>query len=278
MKQPGKFRLRFLHIPKAAGSTLAYILLRQYRGQRYFYFMSETQLDALRYAKLSAAERQEIVLFLGHSSITTGFPEADAANIITMLRNPIARVRSFCQHASEGKAPYIRRDFPPESFDLDRFLESGNYELSNMQTKMLINTGSCASPILIDSMSPAAARDLALENLFNRVSRFGIQEYFDESLILFAQSLNWRMPYYVSVNLRDSSRLIEFKQRHIDRIAELNSIDNDLYVTARQRFLDLIAGEEFDLARLKRFRFLNPAASLYLRMRSWVGGLRRRAG
>lgn len=275
MEHTDKFRLRFLHIPKVAGSTLAYILLRQYRGLRYFYFMSEAQLDAPRYAKLSAAERREIVLFLGHSSITTGFPEADAATLITLLRNPIARVRSFCQHVSEGKAPYIRQDFPPESFDLDRFLESGNYELSNMQTKMLINTGSCASPVLINSMSAAAARDLALENLFNRVSRFGIQEFFDESLILFAQFLHWRMPFYVSVNLRDPSRLIEFKQRHIDQIAELNSIDNDVYDTARQRFLDLVAGEEYDLAGLKRFRSLNPVASLYLRMRSrmgWLGG------
>lgn len=260
-------RLRFVQIPKTAGSTLAYLLLRQYRGIRYFYFTGETEADTKRYRSLSEAERGEIGFYLGHAPIATGIQEADDATLITLLRDPVRRVKSFCQHVSEGKAPYLQKDFPPDSFDLDGFLNSGNYEISNLQTKMLINKVSCASPVLINSMSPAEATDKALENLFTVISRFGIQEYFDESLIHFCRFLHWKMPFYLSANLKDSKRLIEFKPRHLDRIAELNSIDLEVYAAARKKFREIIASADFDSAKLKRFKFLNPLAIPFLQLR-----------
>ena len=268
-------RLRFLQIPKTAGYTLATLLVRQYPGARWFAFSGECKPDTQRYLNLPEKQRQEIKLFLGHAPIRTGIPDADSAILITILRDPISRVKSFCYHVREGKSPYLLKDFPPQSFDLDRFLSSGTHELYNMQTKMLINTGIAHSPELLKSMSAAAARDLALQNLCEVVSRFGIQEYFNESLILFGQFLNWNMPFYLSKNRRDDTRVLEFKQRHLDQIAELNSIDMEVYRAAKEKFLIQIEADDYDRAKLKWFNVLNPIMSPVLKIQTRVENLKR---
>jgi hypothetical protein len=266
-------RLRFLHIQKTAGLTLNQILLRQYRGKKVFQVNGPGPVAIQQYMELSEQEKQKIFLILGHLPLTTGVEDFDHATIITLLRNPISRVRSLCQHVSEGKSKYLLKDFPPESFDLDRFLDSGDHQLYNHQTKILINPVSTVSNDLINSMSRAAARDLALDKLFNVVARFGIQEQFDETLILFSQFLNWSMPFYVSVNISDSRRRIEFKQRHLDRIAELNSIDMEVYNAAKKKFQEIITGSDYDTAGLKRFKALKPWGSRLLKMRAGIRAL-----
>jgi len=174
-----------------------------------------------------------------------------------LLRDPLSRVKSFCRHVSEGKSPYLKKEFSPDSFSLDHFLESGNRELSNLQTKMLINKGRVASPLLVDSMPLFEARDMALENLFGKVSLFGLQEYFDESLIVFASALNWGMPLYASLNKKQSSGSIRFEKHHIERILALNAIDVEVYDAAKERFSKLLGSDRFDREKLKIFQRMN---------------------
>lgn len=263
--------LRFMHIPKTAGSTFGGILQRQYRGKGYFSFSGDIGSDTERFKGLSERARQAVELFTGHASLSTGIAEADRAVIITFLRDPIKRVKSFCQHVSEGKSPHLRKEFPPETFRLDAFLDGESAELSNLQTKMLINSGECDSPILLDTLSSSAARDLALANLCGKVASFGLTEFFDESLMVFGRALHWSMPFYARVNARDASRLIEFQKRHLDRIAELNSIDIEVYGAARASFLDILESMEYDKARLRLFRSVNAFASTGMAIRSRVG-------
>jgi len=250
-------RVRFLHIPKTAGSTLIAILDRQYRGAGHFSFFDGHASYIRRYQALSEENKRNLVLFTGHAPICTGIKEADDATIITLLRDPLSRVKSFCQHVSEGKSPYLKKEFPPGSFTLDHFLESGNRELSNLQTKMLIKKGRIASPALVDSMPLSEARDMALENLFGKVSFFGLQEYFDESLIVFASALNWGMPSYTPLNKKHSFGSIRFEKRHIERILALNAIDVEVYDAARERFSKLLSSDKFDGRKLKIFQRMN---------------------
>jgi hypothetical protein len=198
-----------------------------------------------------------------------------ARKIITFLREPVSRVKSFIQHIAEGKSP----EYLTGPFDLDQFLESGIADLSNLQTRMLINKGSFISRSLMDTILKSEARDMALYNLFNGVSEFGIQEYFDESLVLFARSLNWSIPYYISVNKKNTKYLVEFKQRHLDRIAELNSIDTELYIAAKANFLSIIERADFDNATLNKLKQNNSSASRHnyiLNTRHMLFRLRRR--
>ncbi len=229
-------KLRFMHIPKTAGTTFEFILHRFYKLHKTFAFSGNFKDDIKKYKSIPIYTRQKICLFTGHAPIHIGIPEIDKIRIITFLRHPIERVKSFCQHVSEGKSPYLLKDFPPESFNLDTFLNSGNRELSNLITKMLINEGSCTLDNKIKEMSKESARDLALENLFNKVACFGIQEKFDESLIIMKERLKWNWPFYLSKNIKNPNRLIHFKRHHLDKIAELNSIDMAIYENAYKKF------------------------------------------
>ena len=251
-------RLRFLHIPKTAGSTFTTCLDYQYSGKGLFVFKGAIVYDIERYNALPEQERQNIVLFAGHAPMFTGVEEIDKAKTITFLRNPVSRVKSFLQHIYEGKSPEYLKDGP---FDLDKFLESGAEDLFNLQTKMLINKGRFASSLLIDSMPKTDARDLALNNLFNLIAEFGLQEYFDESLVLFARALNWSTPFYTSVNQKDAHRLLEFKQHHLDRIAELNSIDIEIFNAAKAKFLTKLEDPQFDRAKLEKLKRANSITS-----------------
>jgi len=222
-------RLRFLHIPKTGGSTLGAILRRQYWNKKRFRFTGNAISDRNRFEALPEHDKENTVLFYGHAPIVTGVKEADNATTITLLRDPINRVKSFCQHVAGGKSKYLINGFPPDAFNLDSFLESGNEELSNLQTKFLIDSSDPQSSLLIKNMSVHAAKDKALDNLFNKILHFGLQEYFDQSLIIFSSALNWRMPVYASKNKKNIRRSIQFERRHLEMITALNTIDLEVY-------------------------------------------------
>ncbi len=233
-------RLRFMHVPKAGGTTLNAILARQVHPRHTFTFSGSIEQDIARYRSLSHAARRSITLFAGHAALSSGIADADEATTITILRDPVSRVKSFCQHVSEGKSAYLINLYPPDRFDLDRFLLSGDGHLSNQQTKMLINDGDISDATLIDSLSPSEARDIALHNLFTRVSAFGLQERFDESVTLFARQLGWSIPWYFSKNTPTPGKRLVFEPRHLEQIRELNQIDIELYEAARIHFEEVL--------------------------------------
>jgi hypothetical protein len=134
---------------------------------------------------------------------------------------------------SEGKTTYLPRAHSPESFDIDAFLDSGNPELSNLQTKMLLGRGSYR----IDLDDTDLIVERATEILENKLVYFGLTEYFDESLMLFRKTLGWETwPVYKKLNTKDDARLIVFSERNICKIRELNELDMQVYDVARELF------------------------------------------
>jgi Sulfotransferase family len=254
-------RFRFLHIPKTAGSTFTSILYRQRFGKKRFVFTGDLPMDSKRFESMSAKDKEATLLFTGHAALLTGITEADTATTITFLRNPVDRVKSFCQHVFEGKSPYLKMTFSPKNFDLDEFLRSGNEELSNLQTKMLIRDPKFPSLPSLVGMSVSEAKNKALDSLFNWITLFGLAEYFDESLILFSSALNWKIPVYAPQNQMSRTKRIEFNQRHLNKILELNEIDIEVYKVAKDRFVKLLNDPEFDWEKLKRLQKFNRLVS-----------------
>ncbi len=236
--------VRFLHIPKTAGSTLSSILQRQYLGNKMFSLSGDPNVDIQNFNLRSEQYKANTKLFLGHSQIISGIERADTGVIITILRDPVERVKSFCQHAAEGKSEYLRDKFPPESFNLDDFLACGDISLSNLQTRFLIGHAK------FETLNKNQAIDQALKNLFNKISYYGIQEYFDESLIIFSKALNWRLPVYIRKNTRDPKKQIKFESRHIEIIQRFNQIDIAVYNQAKESFMQKINSQSFDKEEL----------------------------
>lgn len=249
--------LRFLHIPKAAGTTFRRILERQCLGKRQFRFTIDIKSDLERYERLPQNQRDSIAFYSGHNPIITGIDSADQATTITLLREPVSRVVSYCKYVYEGKGPYGEAGYSRDTFDMDAFLDSGYGELSNLQTKMLVNSVYSASNRVIGSMVATDAVNLALSNLNNKIACFGLQEFFDESLLLMRRRLGWRLPVYGHRNKASVSKPLKIELHHIEKIKELNQLDILLYSNARVRFLENLTSENVGNQELMRFRKIN---------------------
>lgn len=259
-------------MPKTAGTTFTSILKRQYFGKRSFNLTCNASLNKSRYQALSAKKKENIVLFTGHAPINCGIEEADNALIITILREPVSRVKSFCQHVAEGKSAYLIDRFPPSTFDLDEFLDSGTSELHNYQSRALLNHSDMEDPSY-KHLSVTGATDMALDVLINRVAYFGLQEYFDESLVLFSAMLNWKLPIYASKNKKKNHNLLHFEERHLQKIVEMNEVDIALYSRARSHFLSVVASSSFDERKLKKLLLLNKLTAPVIHVEDKIIGL-----
>jgi len=249
--------LRFLHIPKTAGSTFANILISQYGCRNYFQFIGPIEKVTRRWNALTEANRDRTRLFLCHSPLVTGIDKADQARIITFLRNPVNRVKSFCQHVFEGKSPYLTARFPPSSFSLDDFLSSGELELNNLQTHILAGNAGGGARRASLWLQGNELLDRAWHTLVSQVYCFGLLEEFDSSILLFKEKLGWKKePFYVQVNKKNPKLRLDFKEHHLDKIAALNRLDIELYSRANHYFMEQVGRTVSDQER-SRFQQLN---------------------
>ena len=235
-------------------------LRRIYRGKE-FIFSGTPQNEAERFNSLPVPTREEIVLVTGHAPRLTGIDEIDSLPTITLLRHPVDRVKSFCQHVSEGKSPHLRDVFPPEKFSLNALLESGNGELSNFQAKNLLGQGTYKLP----RGSEENLIEQAVHVLTEQLASFGIVERFDESLIMFHHRLHWeKWPLYRKVNQSRRQTPLEFSNRQIEQIRRLNQIDLSLYYKGIEIFNKRFEELSRDLRRhLTRFRRRQQVLALY---------------
>ncbi|MFK8011368.1 MAG: sulfotransferase family 2 domain-containing protein [Marinicellaceae bacterium] len=257
-------KLRFLHIPKTAGTTFSNILIDQYGKDKYFQFTGDIDNDLERFDSLPKGVQANTVLFTGHAPVFTGHDYVDTIDLVTFLRDPVERVKSFCQHVSEGKSKYLVKLFPPENFNLQRLLNSQILELRNLQTKMLTNKGRCALRI---QMRPQEAIDKAFLHLTEKTT-FGLVEYFDESLILFQKKYKWELPTYYSKNRKNTDKLIEFKPHHIDRIKQLNALDIELYEKAKSYFMKQLQSDDFDNDKLAKLQKSNKYKTTWQKIKN----------
>jgi hypothetical protein len=230
-------KIRFLHIPKTAGTTFDECLFRQYLGpyllRRQFVFSGNFAADQQRLGAMSGAALERIAICTGHAPLQTGCAQIDSLPTVTLLRHPVERVMSLCRHISEGKSPQIYSPAEHGAFDLDTLLGSGRIQLNNFQSRMVLGERGYALPPGSDLA--LAARAMAL--LTSRCSCFGLTGELDRSLLLFQRVLGWRTwPLYRSRNTSNPQVPLRFEARHIARIEELNQLDLAFYELAREAF------------------------------------------
>lgn len=274
----------FIHIPKAAGTTLYSILDRQYHDGTVFTANWRNSAAAVTLlGSLPAAERARIRCVRGHIPVGVHEHLPQPCVYITLMRDPVDRVVSHYRYVRRTPQNYLHDWVVNDHISFDEYVAYGpDEELNNGQTRMLAGTafyhkGGCSE------MLEAAKR-----NLRERFAVVGTSDRFDESLLLMKKRLGWRLPYYARQNVSPpSARRIEVTPQALRAIRLRNQLDIELYAHAEGLLQTALqeAGPVFRL-QLVGFCALNrvagavrgPARMWRQRVRRAVGRVRRRIG
>ncbi len=223
--------IRFLHIPKTAGTSFKHALLRVYRYGSHFEFDGNLVRDLDRLSRLSDKELRNLKVILGHSPRCTGNKIIDDAPCITFFRDPLSRVKSFCQHVSEGKSRYLVTRFPPEHFNVSDLIGSDCKEIENLHTRLLVGD------LFYEKESEQSIYDRAVHVLEESIDVCGIVEKFDDSLMLFKHVFSWeRDPFYLYHNHWQNKKELIYSADNLKILIQKNQIDYRLYSIAKKRF------------------------------------------
>ena len=201
----------FVHIPKTAGSTLRAIMRWQYKPEQIFHINWDFDRNApfTEFINLPEQKRKETRIVYGH--IPFGLHEVVQREVdyFTMLRDPIERSISHYYHIR--KLPNHFHHHSAHTMELGEFVDSGVFrEMDNGQVRQLtalgqIPFGTCTPDML----------DQAIANLDDRFCVVGLQERFDESILLLRRSLGWRKPpLYRRQNTGQRSKSESFTRRN----------------------------------------------------------------
>jgi hypothetical protein len=227
----------FLHIHKAAGTTLHRIIERQYPPDQIWSFDERHDFEAFR--ALSEAQKEEIRMLRGH--MIFGLHELMPRPCIyfTLLRDPVERVISFYDYIRRNPHHYHSEMIVSQSLTLQQFLETRTSTMmNNGQTRMLAGArqydfpvGECTEELL----------EAAKSNLKDWFAVVGLVERFDESLLLLQRVLGWGRLFYVRQNVAERRpRQEDLPTETLELVKRHNALDLELYQYASTFFREQI--------------------------------------
>ncbi len=266
---PREGLLIFLHIPKTAGTTLSRIIRIKlgiwppqnlWHHSLTFGFYQINPIEArLQYIQsLPAAQQRQIRLFQGHFGFGV-HPHLPRPNYyVSMLRDPVERVVSAYYQLRRGRPEdALAKDMSFEEF-VNCGKDFGRFLVDNGQVRAIIGTDGNPDRTPFGQMGPQhLAR--ALHNLEHHFAFVGLSERFDESALLLKQILGWKQCKYASANIAPQRKKVaEFPAHVIERVRELNALDQALYDHVAQQFQSMIdqQGDRFPV-ELAKFRGAN---------------------
>ncbi len=227
--------LIFLHLPKAGGSTLQEVIVRNYACGFGFRFTGD--LDQLQAFKALPAEmRAKFDLVHGHVHFGIHEWVPDPALYMTMLRDPVDRLVSYYYFVKAHPEHYLYPKVFGGGMSLKEYaLRRACIEVDNDQVRWL-----CARPHRAVPIGKVTREMLeeAKWNLANSITVLGLVERFDDSLRCMGAAFGWRdLSYPERKNVTpDRPPLTEVPQDAIDAIREVNRFDVELYELATALF------------------------------------------
>ena len=212
--------------------------------------------------QLTATKGEEVRVVVGHFRF--GIHEMlDRPSVYcTMVRDPAQRVVSYYHWLAETCPRVLESPSRKRQLSFEEWLDEPRFQnvVRNEQTQFLSGKGGVAWHPFDDlgcrPDDPELLR-LAKANVESRFVAVGVTERFDESVVLFQRTFGWRTPF-----TWDSRRIGRRPVRNplpsalVDKVAELNELDRDLYRFVSDRFARQLAWYEptfaSDIQRLKR--------------------------
>ena len=237
--------LIFLHIPKAAGTTLHSILESHYPPAN-TYSIYDPDLPAKEFAAWPREKREPIRLLKGHVAFGLHEYLVGETTYITVLRDPVERVKSHYYYAKRYPTHYLYKEITERNMSLKDYATARlSDELDNGQVRMLagivsdkdVALGACSAGLLKQ----------AQQNIERHFAVTGLAERFDESLALMAIRLGWDwIPSYESLNVAPEKGQVDADTR--EAIERANPLDCELYAWAKRRFEDLLSQHKDEVA------------------------------
>jgi hypothetical protein len=136
MRQDGT--VIFVHIPKAAGTTLRKVILREYKPDTVFVVqMSNEELK-----EVSEEQRERIRLLMGHMRFGIHALLPQPSTYFSVLREPVDRVISYYYYVLQSPENVLHSAVSSQRIGLGDFVRSGmTPELNNGQTRRLASVG-----------------------------------------------------------------------------------------------------------------------------------------
>jgi hypothetical protein len=246
----------FLHIPKAAGTTLSRVFLANYRRDETFTIDGVRGEESTKqFIDMSADEKRKIRLLQGHMVFGLHKHLVSPFSYITILRNPIDRVVSHYYYVLREPKHYLYNEVVSRRMNLQDYVGSGiSTELNNDQVRLIagiddqIPFGCCTRTNL----------EQAIGNLRKYFEVVGISERFDESLLLLKKKLGWHgMPLYRKTNVtKGRPRIDQITRKGLKTIEKMNELDMELYEYAGQCF-EMMVKELLDGNKVRVFSIIN---------------------
>ncbi len=245
----------FVHVPKTAGVSLTRIIEREYgRDAVWRVYGYERAADPRNFLDLTADKRAAIRAVVGHMEFGFHRLLTGPSRYVTILRDPIDRIVSH-YHYLVHVAPERPRDALKGIDSLEAYVTRSPQAsvFNNGQVRQL--GGDLHVP-----GRPATRHMLeqALRNL-EQFAVVGLQERFDESVLLMRQALGWGWPVLARHNTTPNRPGLDAVDTHTrELITEHNALDLELYKFGRACFERQLAAYgpslDEDLATLRRVR------------------------
>lgn len=263
----------FLHIPKAAGSTLRQVIRRQYRSQTTLEFYGAKWFDQLeKFHEDDGGDIGRVNCVIGHFPFGIHRALPGRCRYFTMVREPIDWTLSL-YYAMRSKAqihpmmqPVRDREMSLQDF-LEYLLEIG---MANLQTRSLSGLMDQKQVFPPYGPLPADAIDLALANIAEYFDEVGLVDRFDESLFFMKETFGWKNIYVSRQNITSKRpKRIALSRDIIDKMSEIQGQDLALYRQITDQFERRLdnAGPEFS-TKIKQYRLNNQ---LYRVVRKSLG-------
>ncbi|MFN8027177.1 MAG: glycosyltransferase [Acidimicrobiia bacterium] len=238
-------RAVFVHLPKTAGSTFLRIIEREYGEEAVYrlYGGLDARLAELR--ARSVEEQRAVRVVAGHVAMGVAEELPGPSAYLTIVRDPVERIVSHYHYVrsrpdGQGHARALEGIRTLEDY-VTKSVFAGM--VNNGQTRLLGSDLATAG-----QPATAAVLDRALATLARTDVIVGVQERFDELVLLACRAFGWGWPAYGRDNVGvGRPRLAQVPEATVELIRDRNQLDVALHEAARARVeRDLAAVPDLD--------------------------------
>ena len=221
----------FVHIPRTGGQTISQLFVQNYEMKRTI-FCGGAYDEVVRLRDATPADMSAAI---GHFPINVLNHGAGPRRRVTMLRDPEARHESE-YHFHRNTEGSLYPDVSLHQWLDERYVvQPGRLILQNMQVRFV-----SGAFVWSDCDDMALAR--AIENLC-RMSAFGLQERFEESVLMFGRAFDWQHIFYVPTNKKTPGKPALSMQQADKTPQKLPflALDRALFAFGQTLFADRVA-------------------------------------